>query len=375
MPEDMEFVLDQLADESRQVRTLNLSHLSDLSRERAQRFRSAWLGLAPGRRTEVVGALVEQAEANIHLNFHMVLRECLADPHPEVRRLAIEGLWEDERLSLVPFLMRLLADESESVRAAAATSLGRFVLLGVYGEIPDSDAARVESALRNVWRRPQETTEVRRRVLESLSSTNADDVLEMIGNAYYHEEALMRQSAIFAMGRSADQRWARPVLDELVSPDAAMRYEAATAAGELALRASCPRLIRLLDDADSAVREAAAMALGKIGGRDARRALRAAAASSDIRLADAANEALEELTFNSDELENRTLIAQDEPEDELDEDDEFDDDDDSGEESDEEREFDEFYSEELLEDAESLGPYSEDEEDDWESEEPDDEAF
>jgi hypothetical protein len=79
-----------------------------------------------------------------------------------------------------------------------------------------------------------------------------------------------------------------------------MRYEAAGAAGELALTPAVKPLIQLLDDADSAVRETAALALGKIGGRDARRALETCLKSSDRRLAEAANDALEELAFNSE---------------------------------------------------------------------------
>jgi hypothetical protein len=101
------------------------------------------------------------------------------------------------------------------------------------------------------------------------------------------------------MGRSADKRWAKYVLAELDSHDAAMRFEAATAAGELALAAAVDPLIRLMDDPDSSVRGAAAMALGEIGGPAARRALEAAARNNDEVLAAAAEDALETLSFNS----------------------------------------------------------------------------
>ena len=47
----------------------------------------------------------------------------------------------------------------------------------------------------------------------------------------------MRQSALFAMGRTADSRWAKVVLSELESHEPAMRFEAAQAAGEMGLTA------------------------------------------------------------------------------------------------------------------------------------------
>jgi hypothetical protein len=129
----------------------------------------------------------------------------------------------------------------------------------------------------------------------------------MIDTAYYDEDELMRQSALFAMGRSADRRWTKVVLSELGSRDPAMRFEAAVAAGELALASAVKALILLLDDADGNVREAAALALGKIGGRDARRALQSVLNSSDERLVEAAEEALEELVFNSETFDDRMM--------------------------------------------------------------------
>jgi|YNPNPStandDraft_1061719.scaffolds.fasta_scaffold07293_6 hypothetical protein len=304
MWEELTFALRQLADETRAVRTINLAPLSDLPRSEMERFRQAWLGLSPRRRVEVVSTMVEQAEANIHLNFHTILRECLHDADYQVRRLAIEGLWEDERCSLIAPLVNLLAEDSSAeVRAAAAASLGRFVLLGVLGEIAESYAQQAEAALRAAWQRPHEVNEVRRRVLEALAYSNAPYVREMIDSAYYDEDELMRQSAVFAMGRSADPYWAKIVLHELQSRDAAMRFEAAVAAGELALTDAVQRLIQMLDDVDSNVREAAAISLGKIGGPEAKRALEAVAEGDDERLAEAAEEALEELAFNSDTLD------------------------------------------------------------------------
>ncbi len=304
MTDDLQLLLQQLADETRSVRATNLAGFSDLPRTEAAEAFAALAALNPRRRVEVVTVMTEQAEANVHLLFHAILRECLTDVEAEVRKIAIDGLWEDERPTLIAPMMRILAEDPASeVRAAAAISIGRFVLQGVLGEISESYAERSEQALRTAWAKPGEAVEVRRRALEGLAYTDEAGVDELIESAYYNEDDLMRQSAVFAMGRTADRRWARTILTELASIDAAMRYEAAGAAGELGLTSAVKPLIRLLDDADATVREASALALGKIGGREAKQALQACLEASDRALADAATDALDELAFNSESPE------------------------------------------------------------------------
>ncbi|HEX9117872.1 MAG TPA: HEAT repeat domain-containing protein [Anaerolineae bacterium] len=300
MSEDLISVLDRLADDSEPVRQIDLAGLSDIPRGQVATFHAAWNGLSPERRLEVAQALVEGAEANIHLNFYLVLRELLADGDAQVRKLAIEGLWEDNRTNLVAPLANLVAgDPSVDVRAAAAISLGRFVMLGSLGEINEAAAEQAEAALRSAWNRRSEVTEVRRRALEGLAYSEGADVRQMIQVAYYDEDDLLRQSAVYAMGRSADRRWAKNVLAELDSSEVAMRFEATVAAGELGLASAVDPLIRRLDDPDGSVRSAAATALGEIGGPAARRALRAAARTDDEGLAEAAQAALDELNFSS----------------------------------------------------------------------------
>ncbi len=298
MTQEFDSLLTTLADESRPVRSIDLFPLSDIDRDRLPRFAGAWSVLAPGRRRELVTALVEQAEANIHLNFHAILRSLLADPDEAVRKLAVEGLWEDERPGLVPALIALLREDgSADVRAVAATSLGRFVWLGILEEIGPAPASAAESALHEAWFREGEVTAVRRRALESLAYGTLPDLNELILNAYYDDDELMRQSAVFAMGRTADSRWAKLVLAELESYEAPMRFEAAQAAGEMGLRVAIPSLIRHLEDPDQSVREAAVAALGKIGGPVAKRTLEMVLKADDESLAQAADDALAELAL------------------------------------------------------------------------------
>lgn len=308
MSDELTVFLATLADESRPVRAMKLTYLSDLTRQALAEFQATWRVLGQERRVELVNALVEQAEANIHLNFHAILRACLADPDPRVRKQAIEGLWEDEKPSLVAPLADLLnLDPEPEVRAAAAISLGRFVLLGALGEIADEPARLAGDALYASWRRHGESSAVRRRALEGLACSTIAGLAEMISSAYYDEDAQMRESALYAMGRHAHPRWAKFILAELTSQEPAMRYEAAQAAGEMGLKSAVQPLIRAVDDADGHVREAAVLALGKIGGPAARRVLEALVNGEDEGLAQAAEDALAELNFNSNQLEDVLL--------------------------------------------------------------------
>ena len=112
----------------------------------------------------------------------------------------------------------LINDPSDDVRSTAATALGRFVLMGVLGDIAEEPARQAEDALHLAWERSGEPVSVRRRVLENLAPHgDTADLHVLIGDAYYSDNELMRQSAIFAMGRSANPRWNKIVLAELTS--------------------------------------------------------------------------------------------------------------------------------------------------------------
>jgi hypothetical protein len=383
MAESLSAFLDALADEGRVLRTVDLTEASDLTRDELMMFRAAWDGLSSGRRLELITAMVEQAEANIHLNFHAVLRACLEDRNPRIRKLAIEGLWEDERITLMQPLLNLLgADPDPGVAAAAATSLGRYLLQAELGELAEAPAQKIQSALRAVWEQFDAPVEVRRRALESLAYCNNAAVHEMIHSAYYDDDELLRQSALFAMGRSADSRWARFVLAEIDSQQPAMRFESAVAAGEIGLRQAVRPLVERLEDPDSSVREAAAIALGKIGGPVARRALMALLHGPDEALAQAAEEALDELAFSSQHLD--TPAEQDDlrdaaprrQRDGTDEDGDEDEDEFGALYGDEDDDLADLYPDEAFDDDDEFAAYDDDDDDDddedWDDEEDED---
>ena len=147
-----------------------------------------------------------------------------------------------------------------------------------------------------------QATEVRRRLIEALSYSSEETVAGLIQAAYEDADEGMRVSAVFSMGRSADDRWAREVVRELSSANPEMRYEAARACGELALEEAACALVEMLDDVDLEVQEAAIWSLGQIGGGDARKALKTCLRSDNEAIREAARAAMRELEFMHGDL-------------------------------------------------------------------------
>jgi len=296
---EFEDLLKRIEDSQTSLPLSSLYGFSDLTRAETQLFQEVWSLIDAERRRWIIQSLIDIAEASFEVNFNPIFRLCLSDEDEVVRSWAIEGLWEDEDLALSALLVRLLRDDpSESVRAAAATSLGRFVLLGELGKIEAAPAMMVEDALLGAIYDPYETLDVRRRAVESIAYSGQAQVRDIIEMAYCDDEEKMRISAVFAMGRSADPLWREMVIAELDNPNPEMRYEAARACGELEASAALLALIDLIEaDPDPEVQEMAICALGRIGGREARRVLEACCESEDEALSQAAEEALQELDF------------------------------------------------------------------------------
>lgn len=289
-------ILDALR--SGKVTRRTLYGLSNLERSQAEEVWAVWAGLPVATRRKMAQMMVEIAESDFEVNFDEVFQQVLADPDAAVRLAAVEGLWENDDVRMVPILARLLKDDPDAaVRAAAATSLGRFVLFGELGKIRPRPHQQAFQALLAACTDEKEDLEVRRRALESLAYSGEEIVVELLRAAYQHPDERMRVSAVFAMGRSADDRWAAEVMRELHNPSPQMRYEAARACGELQLEDAVPALMELLEDVDVEVQEAAIWALGQIGGDEARQALNACCRSDNEALRSAARDALRELEF------------------------------------------------------------------------------
>ena len=297
--------LQNLADEGLPLKLATLYSLSDLDRGQMPAVQAVWRQLSSERKQSVLSALVDLAESVIEVDFSALFREQLDDEDADVRRVAIEGLWEVEEPWLLARLVRLLCDDSvPAVRAAAAASLARFVLLGELGRIDAALSTRAEEALLETYFTAEEPLVVRRRALEALAYSGESGVSDMIETAYLDGDDDLLLSALFAMGRSADRRWRPILIEELENSSPAVRYEAAVACGELELRDAVEPLSRLVYEVDAEVCGAALEALGKIGGAEALRILRACCLSEYEALAEMAEDALERASWSADgELE------------------------------------------------------------------------
>jgi HEAT repeat protein len=239
----------------------------------------------------------------VDLNFDAIFLVCLSDADPEVRAIAIRGLWEYEQRDLIEPLIGLLqSDDSALVREEAALALGRFVLQCEFGSLPDRYFRQVEQALRRTIDDDGQELEVRGRALESIGACSLPWVREAIDRAYRSNNQRLRVSGIHAMGRNCDPSWWPILFEELKSDDPEMRYEAALACGLLAEEAAVPHLAPLLEDEDIEVREVTIAALGEIGGRQARAVLLRYLEDPSRGMREAVEEALSLVDFVEDPL-------------------------------------------------------------------------
>jgi HEAT repeat protein len=248
--------------------------LSNLSIDDMERVKPVWSGLSTEYRQKLVQQLVDTAETNFDLDYRTLAFYSLKDDEPVVREAAIELLWEDESLEWMGRLIDLAQwDEAISVRAAAASELGRFILLGELGELPEAETVRAQDTVIALLTGEDEDIEVRRRALEAIANCGHEIVNEAIDEAYHSSDERMRASALFAMGRTCDARWESIILREIDSSNPAIRYEAARASGELEIAEAVPQLARLSRENDREIQNVAIWSLGEIGGIQAMRHL------------------------------------------------------------------------------------------------------
>ncbi len=284
--------------------TADVVRLSDLGRDELPVLRAAWPALPLDARRYLVRQMVDLAESNLALHFGRVLHVALTDTDPEVRALAISGLWEDESADLLEQLLRMTGTEREPVvREVIAVALGRFAYLAVTGALDEETGRRIRQALLG-YLRPGEPVAVRRRALESLAYyPNDDRVDQLIAESYASPIHDLRVSSVFAMGRNLNRRWLPDVLAELESDDPEIRYEAAKASGEFGDSSAVDPLLTLIDDEDREVQTAAIGALGQIGGQRCVNVLRRLADSDDIVVREAADEALAQALDEPDPMD------------------------------------------------------------------------
>lgn len=282
-----------LADPSQPLRAARLAALSNLDREGTGELAQLFARISVERRRELARRLIDLGEDDATLNFEAVFVLLLGDADADLRRLALDGLWEsDDRTLLDPLLMLLGADPDASVRAAAAMLLGNWVLRGEFDAIRPADNARILAALRRVAVDIDQPAELRGRAVEALGASSEGWVRELIERSYADPAPALQIAALHAMGRNSDAVWLPTLYRELTSADPQRRFEAAEAVGEIGEEEAVPRLEPLIDDPDQEVQGQAIRALGEIGGRSALEALGRRQHDPDPRIADAVQAAI-----------------------------------------------------------------------------------
>jgi HEAT repeat protein len=262
-------VLDAMLDEDTPLNPRYLYLFSDLTTGDLSKLEAIWPKAPIWRRQAMMEDIEELGESDLLLSFEAFGRFALKDSDPKVRQFAVRSLWDYESSDLVPILINMMENDSDTnVQAAAASALGRYVYLGELEELPENVFHHVEDRLLLTCR-GSEAVLIRRRALEALGFSSRDEVSALIENAYASGDTDWMASALFAMGRSANERWSPMVLAMLESLHPAIRLEAARAAGELEISAAVPRLVELLNDDDDA-RLAAIWSLSQIGGEGVR---------------------------------------------------------------------------------------------------------
>ncbi|MGI8586882.1 MAG: HEAT repeat domain-containing protein [Chloroflexia bacterium] len=300
---DFSAELNDIIRDDRPVSAARLTFLSDIGADERATLTLMWPAVGTERRRKIAATLVQVAEDNIEYDFYTVFRVLLGDPDPAVRRLAVEGLVEDESSNTLLRLIEVLeGDPDPGVRAAAANALGPSALRAETGSLRGDTPDRLRAALLDAARRPGGDEEVGRRALESVAYYCDNPEVEQEIERAYAGSGLLRASALHAMGRNMSRRWMPILLKELTNPQAVMRFEAAQALGELGERKNVPALVPLLEDDDSEVQFAAIWALGQLGGSVASQSLELLRADADEAVQEAVDEALTEIRYGSDPL-------------------------------------------------------------------------
>jgi hypothetical protein len=296
-----------------------LHQFSDLSEENLAAFKEVWPKVTDQRRQAILEDLEELADSDTLLSFEEIGRFAVTDPLAPVRVLALRLLWESVDTRIVPLLINLLKkDPDYHVRAAAASNLGMFVYYGELEEISESLFHKVENALLETLK-GNDHFEVRRRALEAMGFSSRDEMADLIEIAYQEKDHLWLVSALFAMGRSANEKWQKMVAAHLNHSDPAVQLEAVRAAGELSQKDAREDILELLEDEelDSDVWEAAVWSLSQIGGGNVRDTLESMAEENDDdEEVEILENALENLSFTED-MEKFELLDVDDMDDEM----------------------------------------------------------
>lgn len=291
-------LFNEILSDDQDVPISKLYQLSDLPQSEFDEFMNRWVTVSEDRRAQVARHMADISEENFIVDFSPFSRKFMSDQSTPVRLAALDMLWDNSSSTFINPIMNVMAkDESDEVRAAAAATLGHYLLMMQWGEINQQYEEKIAEALLEQLKEVFTPMLVRRAALESIASGSLAEIPDLIQQAYTSDDPQMRLSAVFAMGRSADDRWANQISNELDSDDPDMRVEASRAAGTLGQSDFTDQLIEIAKYDDHLEAQIAAIyALGQIGNDAATKALDDIANDEEYAdLHEIADEAMEEM--------------------------------------------------------------------------------
>jgi len=301
--DEFETYLTLLVEGTQKLESDGMTLLSGLDLGKLDLLRNNWDLIPSERRQALSESLVELADENPDLEYESVFILSLNDIDAEIRESSMRGLWDcEDRTLIAPIIKLMRTDEHEKVRSVAAQLVGKFALQGELGKLLPVDQDLVINGLMESIYDPEETLEVRRRVIEALGPITTSEVYEIIREFYDDEDERLKGSAVYAMGLSGDESWLDFIVDEMSNPSPLLRYESAHAAAELGSEEVVSELASLIEDVDSEVQWMAVTALGAIGGNQAVELLRKLLNHDDSSLKEVATDSLEQIEAFSDPM-------------------------------------------------------------------------
>ncbi len=242
--------------------------LSDLGRNEAAAVASRWTALPILPRTAAMTIAAALSHSRVDLDFVRLANIVLREDTPIAQRAALAALDGRGGSEIARRIAEVLAAaQDEQLQSAAAEAAAPYVLQLELGELEDEGEPLVE-ALRSIAS-SSGSTDVQAHAIRSLGALSREWVEELIRDAFYSEDQVLRLAAIDAMGNSANIDWFEYLEETLSAEDPAFRVAVARAFAAIGDEAGSDSVAELLVDDEHEVVAAAIAALGEIGGEDA----------------------------------------------------------------------------------------------------------
>ena len=268
-------LISKLADENSEFSTAMFfqitEFLSDIAPVQLKPLLEIWDEIPLSRRHSLLAHLKSMLEMDLRYSFNALARPLLQDEDGIIRVFAIRLLADYEREDLLPtFIHIAMNDPIIEAREEAISLLGIYIHYGELEEVSEKNLKKIEEAVLTIAKSDPKI-KLRQCALEALGFSSREEVPALIENAWREEAVLWKASAVFAMGRSYDDRWQEEILEGLVHENEIVRLAATQAAGSLSLALARPILLNnLKEEKDDAVLRASIWSLSEIGGEDVR---------------------------------------------------------------------------------------------------------